>query len=134
MILESRKYCLHDASLNNICVGKSGIELIFEKGIYVLTQEGKEDTLTDKCELKIDINNFYSENVLQHLQIIRQYKRKIKEISIWELKEMLLKDNFVVYDSFWSDFSKGLIIKGNVNKFFVELNITEIKTIEYLFK
>ena len=134
MLLKSKEYCLHDTALNDITVEKFCIELIFEKGIYSLSEEGKEARLTDKCVLKVNIDNFQTEHIWQHLQILSQYKRKIKEISILELKKMLLVGSLIVDDSFWSDFSNGLIIKGNVNKYFIELKITEINAIEYSFK
>ena len=132
MQLKSKEYCLHDTLLSNIVVEKFGLALIFEKGIYSLSREGKEDGLTSECVVKISIDNFKIDSVLQHLQIFKQRKNRIKEISIRELQRMILMSAFIIEDTFWSDFSKGLIIKGNVNKFFVELKITEINTIEYL--
>ena len=46
---------------------------------------------------------------------------------------MVQKDNFKIYLNFYSDFARGILLKGNCNKYEIEMLITEVKDIQVVF-
>ena len=46
---------------------------------------------------------------------------------------MIKKDNFKIYLDFYSSFAQGLLLKGYCNKCEIELLITEINDIQFIF-
>ena len=47
------KYGLHDTSFNTVKIGKKGISLSFNNGIYLLDENGKEKRLSKECNLSL---------------------------------------------------------------------------------
>lgn len=45
---------------------------------------------------------------------------------------MVQKDNFKIYLNFYSDFAKGILFKGNCNKYEIEMLITEVMNIQII--
>ena len=46
---------------------------------------------------------------------------------------MIKKDNFKIYLDFYSSFAQGLLLKGYCNKYEIELLITEVNDIQFIF-
>lgn len=130
IILNFEKYGLHDATMNNVELYQDGLNLIFDNGIYLLDENGKEKNLTGKCNIELKISNFDCKNILEKIEINRIYKRKISELNLEEFLKLLNKGNFEIEYNFVSNFNNIILLKGFIgkNKFeFLVSDIVELK-------
>lgn len=125
-------YGLHDTKLNNLETKELGVVLYFDNGIYSL-DNGKETNLTESCKIEIEIECFSKFKTFEHIEIFAIHKNKIKEISIDEFSKMLQKAAFDIVMDYISTFSNALLLKGFIGKYKIELKISDIKNIKFLF-
>lgn len=133
MILQN-KYGLHDTEINEISVTDKGIGLFFADGVYRLDDSGKETVLTPKCSLLIAIRDFDRNHLFEHIEIVLHEKKTVKEISLARLQDMLEDAGSISLDmDFYSQFSAAMLLKGYIGKNKLEITVSEIEGIEYLF-
>lgn len=51
----------------------------------------------------------------------------------FDLCNMLINNNFKIYLDFYSSFAQGLLLKGFCDKYEIELLITEVNDIKFIF-
>ncbi len=119
------KLSFHECKICNIdiCDGKLYICLA-EKCFYAHDQEYNSIII---CVHGLEVNKEYVS-----LSISTNKKGKVKEITIKELKRLLLTNNLVVYLDYYSYFSKSLLLKGTINSMEIEIIISEITEISLL--
>lgn len=127
------QYGLHDTEINGIVCTNDGIIFEFDGGVYLLDDTGRETTLSKKCYLKIIINDFNREKMYEHISITLFNNKKIKEIEFDKFEALLSKDVFSVYLDYYCPFADSLLIKGDIDNYGVEFEITEIAEISYTF-
>lgn len=126
-------YCLHDAQANRIKVFNDGLLIEFDHGVYNVDKNGKEINLTDKCKLHISIKGFNSGQSYQHIQIYKCNNTQRVEIELEEFIRLLEKSSYDIDNAYWSSFNNCLLLIGYIEKYNVELFISDIQKISYDF-
>lgn len=128
-------YGLHDTEINEISVTEHGPELFFANGVYRLDDSGRETSRTPKCRLSITIRDFDRNALFEHIQIVLQEKKRVKEITLARLQEMLKDAGHIsLYWDFYSRFSDAMLLKCYIGKSNMEITVSEIEKTEYLFE
>lgn len=123
-------YGLHDTKLTKIELKDSCIHLIFDGGVYNLDNDGKETSLTSKCVLILKLR----ESCLwDNLKFTKCRKNRIKEISFDDFSKMLNDSAFDIECDYHSTFDNEILLKGYINKFKIEVVISNIIQHEFLF-
>lgn len=128
------QYGLHDTTINKITCTDGGIILQFNDGVYLLDDTGKETVLSKKCYLELKINFFDKQNMHEHIKIKRICKKKIKEIEYDKFETLLSKNTFSVYLDYYCPFADSILIKGTIDKYGIEFEVTEIAELSYSFE
>ncbi len=121
------QYGFHDTELSSILGDGLEINLIFQKGIYLLDKTGKETVLSEPIQiiLKIDscVDSF--EEAIE----IREYGKKVKYLDYLTIKKRLLKESFGISNAYFSNFNNCIMFDGGFLKKNVMLSIEEINEI-----
>lgn len=129
----NEKYCLHDCVINKIGIKDSALILYADKGIYEFDVNIGTHKIRENCDIIIKIDNLNEKESYEHISIYLFKKNVRKDISFKKFCEMIKKDNFKIYLDFYSSFAQGLLLKGYCNKYEIELLITEINDIQFIF-
>lgn len=127
------KYGLHDSEITKIEFTNSMISLYFDKGVYNLDGEGKEQSLSPSCKCNITLPIYNVKDIPSYLVIHKKWKNKIVEISYDSLCKMLEKNYFSIDYDFYSYFANAVLLKGFVGKYALEFLITDIQNMELVF-
>lgn len=129
----NEKYCLHDCVINKIEIKDSALILSSDKGIYEFDVNIGTHKIMENCDILIKIDNLNEKESYEHISIYLFKKNIRKDISFNKFCEMIKKDNFKIYLDFYSSFAQGLLLKGYCNKYEIELLITEVNDIQFIF-
>ncbi|MBD5585231.1 MAG: hypothetical protein HDQ88_09115, partial [Clostridia bacterium] len=91
------KFCLHDTEVSAIECLNNKINLIFNDGIYVLNDKGKEAEKTLKCAMSLEIREFNPDTAWEHITVYKFKGKKFKEISFNNFCELVKENGFKVY-------------------------------------
>ena len=127
------KYCLHDCIINKIEIKDSAVILYFGNGIYAFDDHMAMYKIVENCNIYINVDNLNEKEAYEHISIQFFKKNVRKDLSFNKFIEMVKKDNFKIYLDFHSDFAKGILLKGNCNKYEIEMLITEVNDIQVVF-
>ena len=127
------KYCLHDCIINKIEIKDSAVILYFVNGIYAIDDNIETYTIVENCNIYINVDNLNEKEVYEHISVQLFKKNVRKDLSFNKFIEMVKKDRFKIYLDFYSDFAKGILLKGNCNKYEIEMLITEVNDIQVVF-
>ncbi len=127
------KYCLHDCIINKIEIKDSAVILYFVNGIYAIDDNIETYTIVENCNIYINVDNLNEKEVYEHISVQLFKKNVRKDLSFNKFIEMVKKDSFKIYLDFYSDFAKGILLKGNCNKYEIEMLITEVNDIQVVF-
>ena len=130
MYFYNKGYGLHDAKVSEIKVDGNKIILYFDKGIYLIDKNGKENKLTDRCKIVVRVKNEEWENCID---IIRFHKKRYKSINLIDFNNLVTEFSFDVLDEFYSGFSKSIILFGYTGKYRIELNILDVDDISLFY-
>lgn len=128
------QYGLHDTVISRIICTDDGIILEFDDGVYLLDDIGRETVLSKKCYLKVLINDFDRQNLFQHITVNLIRKKRIKEIEYDKFEALLTKNAFSVYSDYYCPFDDSLLIKGNIDKYGIDFEVSEIAELSYSFE
>lgn len=131
MVQKYIDYCLHDTSVSDIIIEEYGLTLLFREGVYKLDGAGKETNLTSPCEMNIFIEDFDSNRLYEHCDFYKCHKKHFTEVSLSDIKKLLIKNHFDIDLDFYSPFARAISIRGYIGKYMVEMRITEIKSIKF---
>ena len=124
-------YGLHDTFVNDIVIEENGLTFLFNEGVYILNDAGKESTLSKPCRLKINIEDFCGDRLFEHCSFYKCHKKHFSEADFSEVKKLLLKNCFDVDLDFYSPFARAIALKGYIGKYMIEIRVTEILSIEF---
>lgn len=130
----NEKYCLHDCVINKIEIKDSFLVLGADKGIYEFDINIGKYKIMENCNIIIKIDDLNEKNSYEHISLYLFKKNLRKEISFNKFCELVKNDNFKIYLDFYSSFAQGLLLKGFCNKYEIELLITEVKDIKFIFQ
>ena len=129
----NKKYALHDTEINKVTIHNGGIELHLDNGVYLVDDNGKEMEFSAPCRVSIVINTFNFANVWEHITIMKFRKSKVKEIDFDEFLKLLNVNSFDITMEYYSLFGAAMLFKGYIGKYGIEVAITEIEKVEYVF-
>lgn len=127
-----KNYGLHDCKISKIEYKESAFEFYFDSGVYLLDNIGKETNLTSKCKMVLTLED-YIDREDQVLYIVKMRKNRYKELSFSKLCEMLNKNALDIENDFYSDFDNAILFKGYIDRYGIELTITDIKQTDFIF-
>lgn len=127
------KYCLHECVINKIEIRDSNLVLCSNKGVYEFDVNIGTYKIVENCNIHIKIANLSEEESYEHISICIFKKNIRKDISFDKFCKMVNNDNFKIYLDFYSSFAQGLLLKGYCNKHEIELLITEVNDIQFIF-
>ena len=127
------EYGLHDTSVNDITIEDNGLTFLFENGVYISSDDGKESSLTKPCKMFINIEAFNRNSPFEHCSFYKCHKKHFSEVEFSDIKKLLLKNRFDIDLDFYSPFAQAISLRGYIGKYQAEIRITEIKSIEFKF-
>ena len=107
------QYGFHDTEISSICCEGLEIKLNFDKGIYLLNQNGKETFLSKPMKIVFKIDSYLGsfEKALE----IKEYGKKLKYLEYSALKKYLQKEAFGVSMSYYSNFNNCVLFEGGIS-------------------
>ena len=127
------KYGLHDCRVDNVFVKENNICFFFESGIYKLDSNVKETQKTNSCKMIVRFEHLCSNRVWEHVQVYKERKKKVKEISFEQFIKYVIKENFDITINYYSYFCNTILLKGYTKNFKCNVVISEITDIEFMF-
>lgn len=129
----NEKYCLHDCVINKIEIKDSTLILCAEKGIYEFDVNIGTYKIRGNCNILIKIDNLNEKESYEHISLYLFRKNVRKDITFNKFCEIVKNDDFKIYLDFYSSFAQGLLLKGYCGKYEIELLITEVNDIQFIF-
>ncbi len=129
----NEKYCLHDCVINKIGIKDSTLILCAEKGIYEFDVNIGTYKISGNCNILIKIDNLNEKESYEHISVYLFKKNVRKDITFNKFCEIVKNDDFKIYLDFYSSFAQGLLLKGYCGKYEIELLITEVNDIQFIF-
>ena len=126
------EYGLHDTTVNDIIIEENGLAFLFKNGVYILSETDQELFLSKPCLMKIYIDGFDGNRLLEHCSFYKCFKKHFSEVDFSDIKKRLLKSCFDIDLYFYSPFAKAISLRGYIGKYMIEIRVTEIKTIEFI--
>lgn len=128
------KYILHDTKVNSIICNSDGVELCFEKGVYVLNEQGKASELSGPCRMVISIKFFDRDKMYEHISVTKTKKSKEKYIEYADFLQLVEKYSFEIYIDYYSFFAEAILLTGNCGENAIRFEITEVENVKYIFE
>lgn len=125
------EYGLHDTYVNDIIIEENGLTFLFEEGVYILNDTGKETSLSKPCKMCINIEDFDKNSLFEHCLFYKCHKNHFSEVEFSDIKKLLSKYRFVIDLDFYSTFARAISLRGHIGKYLAEIRITEIQSIEF---
>ncbi len=129
----NEKYCLHDCVINKIEIKDSTLILYANKGIYEFDVNIGTHKIREKCNIHIKIDGLNEKESYEHIFVYLFKKNGRKDISFNQFCKMIINNNFKIYLDFYSSFAQSLLLKGFCDKYEIELLITEVNDIKFIF-
>ena len=129
----NEKYCLHDCVINKIEIKDSTLILCAEKGIYEFDVNIGTYKIRGNCNILIKIDNLNEKESYEHISVYLFRKNVRKDITFNKFCEIVKNDDFKIYLDLYSSFAQGLLLKGYCGKYEIELLITEVNDIQFIF-
>lgn len=127
------KYCLHDCVINNVEIKDSTLILCAAKGVYEFDVNIGTHKIRENCNILITIDGLSEKESYEHISVNLFKKSVRKDISFNKFRGMVKNNNFKIYLDFYSNFAQGLLLKGFCDKYEIELLITEVNDINFIF-
>ena len=124
------EYGLHDTFINDIIVGENGLIFLFQEGVYILDDMGRETTLSKPCKMNICIEDFDSNRLFEHCSFYKCRKKHFSEVDLSDIKKLLLTNRFDIDLDFYSPFARAISIRDYIGQYMVEIRISEIQSIK----
>ncbi len=127
------KYSLHDSVVDDVKIVNNDIVFCFQSGIYELNSLGKQTNLTTSCKMIVNIESLNIEKLWEYIDIKRLYRGKVVEMDFWQFSTFVHEHKWDLDIHFYSRFCNTILLKGYVSKYNIELSISDISKIEFLF-
>lgn len=128
------KYGLHDCVVERIYVQNNSLAFCFNTGVYNLNEKGAETTKTTSCLMCLEIEDLNTEQMWEHIEILKIAKNKICEIDYEEFVEEVDKFKFEIIENYLSYFGQSVLLDGYTSKRRYQIKVSEIAKIEFDFK
>lgn len=108
------QYGFHDTEISSIDGEGLEITLNFDKGIYLLDENGKETILSKPMQVIFKINSYFDS--FEEAFEIKEYGKKVKYLEYLTLKKYLQKEVFGISMSYYSNFNNCVLFDGGISK------------------
>ena len=112
------QYGFHDTEISSIDCEGLEVKLNFDKGIYLLDENGKETILSKPMQVILKISSYFDS--FEETFEIKEYGKKVKYLEYITLKNHLQKESFGISMCYYSNFNNCIIyiyrIQTRINK------------------
>jgi len=128
------RFGYHDTTITSINVTNNGLELVFDDGLYNLSNTGKETTKTPRIKVLLIVEGFDMNALYEYVAVCYQKKHKVIELQLEESSELNGFNYLVISDVYFSNFNNTILIKCSGNKLVnSEIIVENIRDIEFCF-
>lgn len=128
-----RGFLLHESSIKKISYEASRLILEFNRGF-----RNKNHEELANCKIIIAVKNMRETSISSFLSIYKstegRYCTKSTQLSLSKFSKMLLKGDFIIESEFYSEFERAILLFGYISNHRIELKITDIEQLEFLFE
>lgn len=121
------QYGFHDTEISSIEGEGLEIKLNFDKGIYLLDENGKETVLSKPMQVVLKIDSYFDS--FEEAFEIKEYGKKVKYIEYLTLNKYLQKESFGISMCYYSNFDSCILFDGGLLKKNIMLSIEGVKEI-----
>ncbi len=121
------QYGFHDTEISSIEGEGLEIKLNFDKGIYLLDENGKETILSKPMQVVLKIDSYFDS--FEEAFEIKEYGKKVKDIEYRIFNKYLQKDTFGILMCYYSNFDSCILFDGGFLKKNVMFSIEGVKEI-----
>ncbi len=108
------QYGFHDTEISSIDGEGLEVKLNFDKGIYLLDENGKETILSKPMQVVLKIDSYFDS--FEEAFEIKEYGKKVKYIEYLTLKKYLQKESFGISMCYYSIFNNCVLFDGGISK------------------
>lgn len=121
------QYGFHDTEISSIDCEGLEIRLNFDKGIYLLDENGKETILSKPMQVILKIDSYF--NSFEEAIEIKEYGKKVKYLDYPIFEKYLRKETFEICMAYYSKFNSCILFDGGFSKKNIMLMIECVKEI-----
>ena len=108
------QYGFHDTEISSIDCEGLEVKLNFDKGIYLLDENGKETILSKPMQVILKISSYFDS--FEETFEIKEYGKKLKYLEYITLKNHLQKESFGISMCYYSNFNNCILFDGGISK------------------
>ena len=108
------QYGFHDTEITSIDCEGLEVKLNFDKGIYLLDENGKETVLSKPMQVVLKIDSYFES--FEEAFEIKEYGKKVKYIENLTLNKYLQKESFGISMCYYSNFNSCILFDGGISK------------------
>lgn len=108
------QYGFHDTEISSIDGEGLEVKLNFDKGIYLLDENGKETILSKPMQVVLKIDSYF--DFFEEAFEIKEYGKKVKYLEFITLKKYLQKESFGISMCYCSNFNNCVLFDGGISK------------------
>ena len=108
------QYGFHDTEISSIDCEGLEVKLNFDKGIYLLDENGKETILSKPMQVILKISSYFDS--FEETFEIKEYGKKVKYLEYITLKNHLQKESFGISMCYYSSFNNCILFDGGISK------------------
>ena len=121
------QYGFHDTEITSIDCKGLEVKLNFDKGIYLLDENGKETILSKPMQVILKISSYFDS--FEESFEIKEYGKKVKYIEYLTLNKYLQKESFGISMCYYSNFNSCVLFDGGISKRNIMFSIEGINEI-----
>lgn len=108
------QYGFHDTEISSIDCEGLEVKLNFDKGIYLLDENGKETILSKPMQVILKISSCFDS--FEESFEIKEYGKKVKYLEYITLQKHLQKESFGISMCYYSNFNSCILFDGGISK------------------
>lgn len=128
------KFGLHDTCITGIEVKQNEIRFSFSNGVYKLDASGKEISLTGKSTLVITVNNSWTSNPFDVLNIDFFSKNGSLYIDSEDIESIVKKEKLEIQNIYYSRFNNTILFDSGNSKGNYLIRVEYCVDVEYMFE
>ena len=121
------QYGYHDTEITSIDCEGLEVKLNFDKGIYLLDENGNETILSKPMQVILKISSYFDS--FEKSFEIKEYGKKIKYLEYKTFKKYLQKESFGISMCYYSKFDSCILFDGGFSKRNIMFSIDDVNEI-----
>ncbi|MBR7160755.1 MAG: hypothetical protein IKD20_06960 [Clostridia bacterium] len=124
----STKYCLHDSYIEKINITDSKIIMEVDQ-LFCNSNTSLENRISKNQKIEILIEGLELGSEYEHIYTVHFQKNVRKDLPFDKFLALVEKYKMRIYLDFYSQWAQAMHIKGTIDKFEIEITISEVKDI-----